>query len=110
MLPLKKTVGPASTANTGGASPRKTRAQKVFIARRSSRFNYTASSVQRFNANHVKRKFFSFASWNLFRMEELFSALPPRMEKQFSFAKPILIYRVAAPRRAAALKFKCRRP
>jgi hypothetical protein len=21
--------------------------------------------------NHVKRKFFSFASWNLFRMEEL---------------------------------------
>jgi len=45
----------------------------------------------------VKRKFFSFASWNLFRMEELFSALPPRMEKQFSFAKPISIYRVAAP-------------
>src|SRR5437868_14230050 len=110
MVPLKKTVWPASTAHTAGASPRKTRAQKVFIARRSSRFHEAASSVQRFNANHVKRKFFSFASWNLFRMEELFSALPSRMVEQFSFAKPISIYKVDAPRRAAALKLKCRRP
>src|SRR5437588_524776 len=75
MLPLKKTVWPTSTAHTAGASPRKTRAQKVFIARRSSRFHEAASSAQRFNANHVKRKFFSFASWNLFRMEEFFSTL-----------------------------------
>src|SRR5437868_10978885 len=72
MLPLTKTVWTASTAHTVGASPRKTRAQKVFIARRSSRFHEAASSVQHFNANHVKRKFFSFASWNLFRMEDCF--------------------------------------
>jgi hypothetical protein len=54
----------------------------------------------------VKRKFFSFASWKLFRMEELFSSLPPRMEKQFSFANPISIYRVGAPLRAAAMNFE----
>jgi hypothetical protein len=30
-----------------------------------------ASSAQRFNVNRVKRKFFSFAYWNLFRMEEM---------------------------------------
>jgi hypothetical protein len=54
--------------------------------------------------NRVKRKFFSFAYWNLFRMEELVFRAPPRMEKQFSFAKPISIYRVGAPLRAAAFK------
>jgi hypothetical protein len=43
-------------------------------------------------------------------MEEMFSALPPRMEKQFSFAKPIAIYRVGAPLRAAALKLINQRP
>jgi hypothetical protein len=54
----------------------------------------------------VKTKFFSFAYWNLFRMEELFSSLPPRMEKQFSFANPISIYRVGAPLRAAVINFQ----
>jgi hypothetical protein len=53
----------------------------------------------------VKTKFFSFASWKLFRNEELFSSLPPRMEKQFSFANPMSIYRVGAPLRAADINF-----
>jgi hypothetical protein len=56
--------------------------------------------------NRVKTKFFSFAYWDLFRMKEMFSALPPRMEKQFSFANPIAIHRVGPPLRALPLKLE----
>jgi hypothetical protein len=70
MLPLMKTVCAGSTAKTVEASPQKTKADRVFIAARSSRFHYAASSAQRFNVNRVKREFFSFAYWNLFRMKE----------------------------------------
>src|SRR4051794_28815029 len=95
MLPLTKSVSTGSAANTAEASPEKIKADKVLIATRSSGFHAAASSAQRFNVNRVKRKFFSFAYWDLFRMKEMVSALPPRMEKQFSFANPIAIHRVA---------------
>jgi hypothetical protein len=61
-------------------------------------------SAQRFNANRVKTNsslllIGSFSVW-----KNWFSSPPPRMEKQFSFAIPLSIYRVAAPLRAAASK------
>jgi hypothetical protein len=71
MLPLIKTVCTGSAANAAQASPEKAKADRVFIAVRLSRFHAAASSVQRFNVNRVKTKFFSFAYWNLFRMKEM---------------------------------------
>jgi len=73
------------------------------MARPSLLLTGAASSLRALQRESSENAFFSFAYWNVFRMEEMFSSLPPRMEKQFSFAKPIAIYRVGAPLRAAAL-------
>src|SRR5437764_13577445 len=98
MLPLTKTVaaGPAAARESEEVT-RKKKLDRAFIGRRSLPVHPVASSAQHFNANRVNSFIlFCFAYSDLFRMEELFSALPPRMEKQFSFANPISIYRVAA--------------
>jgi hypothetical protein len=47
-------------------------------------------SAQRFNANRVKRIFFSFAYWKLFRMEELVFLAATTNGKTIFFCYPAL--------------------